>query len=148
MAERLVLRTGSARWLRNAHAAASLAALLTLLTAGAELAWTAAAAAALLLANRMAARRMADPRLRGRLHLAADGEAVLFAKGRVRALRLQAGGWHCRCLCVLPLTDPESGRSQHFILCRSLNRPDAWRRLLVRLRLPLQAQPNPARNAV
>ena len=97
--------------------------------------------AALLLAHALCARRMANARTRGRLHLAADGEALLFTAHGVHALRQQPGGWHSRSLCVVPLADAESGRSRRFVLCRSLNRPDAWRRLLVRLRLQGQGEP-------
>lgn len=141
MAERLILRAGCAPWLHHGHGAASLVALLALLAADAEPGWKAAAAAALVLAHALCARHMADARMRGRLHLAADGEALLFTAGGVRALRQQPGGWHSRSLCVLPLADAESGRYRRFLLCRSLNRPDAWRRLLVHLKLQGQGAP-------
>ena len=140
MGEQLILRTGCARWLQVGHAAASLAALLSLLSVGSKPLWTAVAAAALVLTHAHCARRLADARMRGRLHLAADGAALLFMASGVRALRQEPGGWHSRSLCVLPLADPESGRSRRFVLCRSLNRPETWRRLLVRLKLQGQGE--------
>jgi hypothetical protein len=81
---------------------------------------------------------MADARLRGRLHLAPDGDVLLFTAYGVHAMRQQPGGWHSRLLCVLPLADSESGRCRRVVVCRSLNRPDAYRRLLLRQRLPVQ----------
>jgi len=141
MAERLILRAGCAPWLQYGHGVVGLVALLALLAANAEPAWKAAGAAILVLTQVLCARRMADARMRGRLHLAADGEALLFTADGVRALRRQPGGWHSRALCVLPLANAESDRCRRFVLCRSLNRPDAWRRLLVHLRLQGQGEP-------
>ena len=141
MAERLILRTGYARWLRNSHGGASLAAMAALLSAGAGTGWTTAAVAALVLTHGLCTWRMANPRMRGRLHLGADGEAVLFTSSGVHAMRQHPGSWHSRSLCVLALAELESGRTRRFVLCRALNRPDAWRRLLVQLKLGGQDTP-------
>lgn len=135
MAESIVLRAGCARWLRRAHDAVGLAAALAILTAGAAMAWTVAALVALLAVHAGISWRMNHERYRGRLHLAVDGSAVFFSARGVRGARLRAGAWVSRCLCVLPLTDLESGRRFHCTLCRSLNAAESYRRLLVQLRM-------------
>jgi hypothetical protein len=129
------LRAGHARWVRHGHAGVSLLGLAGILGSGAPPAWTTAAVAALALVHCAAARRMRDPGLHGRLRLFADGTAVFVTGGgEVSALQL-GGGWSSRWFCAVPLHRLADGRRITAIVCRSLNAPDDYRRLLVRLRM-------------
>jgi hypothetical protein len=135
MSHNLDLRTGCARWLRWSHAVVSLLALLAILAAAASVAWTVVAVIALAAVHAATARRMNHPASSGRLRLFTDGRAVLFtAAGPVAAMQSEHR-WVSRWLCVLPLDRFDGERSLHVIVCRSLNDPDTYRRLLQRLRL-------------
>ena len=113
----------------------SLLGLLGILAAAAPIAWTAAAVIALTAVHAGTARRMNHPANRGRLALFADGRAVLLtAAGPVAAMQSE-GRWMCRWFCVLPLERRDGERSLRVIVCRSLNAPDTYRRLLQHLRL-------------
>jgi hypothetical protein len=142
----LDLRAGCARWLRCSHAGVSLLGLAGILGSGARPAWTAAAVIALALVHWSAARRMGDAASRGRLRLFADGTAVLLTgDGAVAALQ-RGGGWLSRWFCVVPLQRLSDGRRIDAVVCRSGNAPDAYRRLLVQLRMreagaPVRASP-------
>lgn len=131
----LELYAGCARWLRWSHAGVSLLAMAGILGSGAAPAWSAAAVIALVAVHAGTARSMSGSATSGRLRLFADGSAVLFAAAAPVALSRTDGGWVSRWFCVLPLLRRDSGRRLHLIVCRSLNTPDAYRRLLVRLRL-------------
>ena len=135
MSHNLDLRTGCARWLRWSHAAISLLALLGILAAAASVAWTVAAVIALAAVHAATARRMNRPASSGRLKLFTDGRAVLFtAAGPVAAMQSERR-WVSRWFCVLPLECRDDERSLRVIVCRSLNDPDTYRRLLQHLRL-------------
>jgi hypothetical protein len=144
VADRLVLRAGPARWLRAGHGLIGLLGLLSVLGAGASPVWTVGAVAALVVVHGIGVRQMNSPRARGRLHLAEDGSALLFTARSVHEARQRRGGWCSGLLCILRLEDVDSGRRFHCVLCRSLNAPDAYRRLLQRMRL--QASADPARD--
>jgi hypothetical protein len=129
------LRAGCARWLRDGHAGVSLLGLAGILGSGARPAWTAAALVALALVHFATARRMRGPGSHGRLRLFADGTAVFLTGAReIPALQL-GGAWFSRWFCAVPLQRLEDNRCMTAIVCRSLNAPDDYRRLLVRLRL-------------
>ena len=131
----LDLHAGCARWLRCGHAGASLLGLAAILGSGARPAWMAAAVTALALVHTAGARRMSGPGSRGRLRLFADGTAI-FASGGSAVVALQRGdGWMSRWFCTVPLERLADGRRMTVVVCRSLNAPDDYRRLLVRLRL-------------
>jgi hypothetical protein len=131
----LDLHAGCARWLRCSHAGVSLLGLAGILGSGARPVWTAAAVVALVLVHGSAARRMRDAGSSGPLRLFADGTAVLLTSvGAVAGLQ-RGGGWLSRWFCVVPLERLADGRRIDAIVCRSRNAPDAYRRLLVRLRM-------------
>ncbi|RPH98282.1 MAG: hypothetical protein EHM68_05090 [Lysobacterales bacterium] len=131
----LDLRAGCARWLRFSHAAVSLLGLAGILGSDARPAWTAAAVVALVLVHCATARRMSDARSSGRLRLFADGTAVLLTSGGAVAALQRSGGWLSRWFCIVPLQRLTDGRRVDAIVCRSRNSADAYRRLLVWLRM-------------
>ena len=131
----LDLHAGCARWVRRSHVGVSLLGLAGILGSGAHPAWTAVAVVALALVHCGTARRMSDARSSGRLRLFADGTAVLLTRdGTVAALQ-NGGGWLSRWFCVVPLQRLSDGRRVDAIVCRSRNAADAYRRLLVWLRM-------------
>ena len=135
MSPDLDLQAGCARWLRWSHAAVSLLGLVGILGAAAPAAWTVAAVIGLAAVHAGTARHMNCPASSGRLKLFADGRAVLFTPvGQVAAMQSERR-WVTRWFCVLPLERRDGERPLHVIVCRSLNAPDAYRRLLQRLRL-------------
>lgn len=129
------LYVGYARWLRWGHAGVSLLGLAGILGSGARPAWMAAAVAALALVHLAYARRMSGPGSHGRLRLFADGTVVFGDSGKAVSARQRRGGWMSRWVCAIPLERLTDGRRRTVIVCRSLNPPDDYRRLLVRLRL-------------
>jgi hypothetical protein len=136
------LRVGCARWLRRGHAGVSLLGLAGILGSGARPAWTAAAVVALALVHFATARSMRGPGSHGRLRLFADGTAIFVTGGReVNALQ-RDGGWSSRWFSAVPLGRLDDGRRMTAIVCRSLNAPDDYRRLLIRLRLREQLAPS------
>ena len=131
----LDLQAGCARWLRWSHAGVSLLGLLGILAAAAPAAWSGTAIIALVAVHAGTARRMNRPANSGRLKLFADGRAVLFTSdGPVTAMQSERR-WVSRWFCVLLLERRDGERSLQVIVCRSLNAPDAYRRLLQRARL-------------
>lgn len=131
----LDLRAGCARWLRWSHAGVSLLGLVGILATASHVAWSAAAVLALAVVHAVTALRMRDPAASGRLKLFADGSAMLFAGGGPIAAMQADGRWVSRWFCVLPLQRRDDGRCLRLVVCRSLNAPDAYRRLLQRSRL-------------
>jgi hypothetical protein len=131
----LDLYVGCALWIRCSHACVSLLGLAGILGSGAPPAWAAAAALALTLVHFVTARRMSSRGSSGRLRLFADGTALFLAGGRAVAALQHGGGWLSRWFCVVPLQRLSDGRRIDAVVCRSLNAPDAYRQLLVRLRM-------------
>jgi hypothetical protein len=131
----LELHAGCARWLRCSHVCVSLLGLAGILGSGARPAWTAAAVVALVLVHFATARRMNGHDLSGRLRLFADGSGAFVIGGSVVAVLQHGGGWLSRWFCVVPLERLSDGRRIDAVVCRSLNAPDDYRRLLVRLRM-------------
>lgn len=131
----LDLRAGCARWLRWSHAGVSLLGLIGILAAAAPAVWSGIAIIALAAVHAGTARHMNLPANHGRLKLFADGRAVLFTTGGAVAALLSERRWVSRWFCVLPLERRDGERPLHVIVCRSLNAPDAYRRLLQRARL-------------
>ena len=134
MAEPLVLRSGFAPWLRRAPIPLAVAAGISLLAAGAQPAWTAVAIAGLAAALGYIGLRSDPAACRGRLHLADDGCGVLITAQGSRQVLQSSSGWISRWLCVLPLRDVRAGTELRCVVCASLNRADAYRRLLRRQR--------------
>jgi hypothetical protein len=129
------LQAGCPRWLRWSHAGVSVLGLIGILAAAAPAAWSGIAIVALAAVHAGTARHMNRPASSGRLKLFADGSAVLFTvDGPVAAMQSERR-WVSRWFCVLPLERRDGERSLHVIVCRSLNAPDAYRRLLQRSRL-------------
>ena len=134
MADPLLLRVGPARWLNRAPYAVVAAALLGLLTAGIDPLCSAGASTLLVGCAFAAIRWQRGRATRGRLHLARDGAAVLFTpRGLVQAW-LGPGAWVSSALCVLELRETDTGRRRRCVVCRSLNKPASYRRLLSLLR--------------
>jgi hypothetical protein len=75
------------------------------------------------------------------LRLHADGRAVLFTETGAVPGALAEGGWCSRWCCVVTFVDTFGRRRIRCLLCRSLNSADAYRRLLVRLRMGSFAEP-------
>jgi hypothetical protein len=130
------LRQGCGRWERAAQAAISLLAAMTVLTAAAPATLVAGLLAALFTLHVGTTRRMhraaaSVPRIR----LFDDGTAALLTRtGAVPAL-LGGCAWASRWFSVVPI-QPLDGRRRLFcIVCRSTNPADAYRRLLVLLRM-------------
>jgi hypothetical protein len=131
----LDLHVGCALWIRCSHACVSLLGLAGILGSGARPAWAAAAALALTMVHFATAQRMSGPGSSGRLRLFADGTALFLAGGRAVAVLQHGAGWLSRWFCVVPLQRLSDGRRIDAVVCRSRNAPDAYRQLLVRLRM-------------
>jgi hypothetical protein len=129
--------------MRVCHLGVSLLGLLAILASHARPGWTVAAVIALGVAHAVTARRMGRGATRGNLMLQGDGGAMLATAGERSQVRQHGGAWASRWFCVLPLEQLHGGQRVHCVVCRSLNDPDAYRRLLVRLRMG--GEPGPAR---
>jgi len=69
------------------------------------------------------------------LRLRADGSALLLTENGPIPGALADSGWCSRWFCVVTFVDTLGGRRFRCLLCRSRNSADAYRRLLVRLRM-------------
>jgi len=130
------LRQGCGRWMRASHATTSLLAATVILASAAPAMLAVGLLAALLMLHVTTARRLrraaaAVPGIR----LFDDGTAALLTPaGAVPAL-LGGCAWASRWISVVPI-QPLDGRRRVFcIVCRSGNPADAYRRLLVMLRM-------------
>jgi hypothetical protein len=133
--EIISLRTGAGRWLRSACALVSMLGAVSILLAQANPLWTGAALAVLCLISVAAFRRIRRNGAGQVLTLHGDDSATLLtARGAVPMLR-RGGDWASRWCCVLRLQQVLSGHRCDCLVCRSLNSPDAYRRLLVSLRM-------------
>jgi hypothetical protein len=133
--EEIPLRIGSSRWLRVAHAVASLLGVAAILLSRCGPRLAAIALAALGLVHLVTALRMRQARAEGIVTLLGDDSATMLAPGGAVPLRRRGGDWASRWCCVLRLEEVVSGRRIACLVTRSLNSPDAYRRLLVRLRM-------------
>lgn len=70
-----------------------------------------------------------------RLWLDTDGSAILLSTASTQQARLCTGGWVSRWFSVVPLQEVVTGHRVRCLVCRSRNTPDAYRRLLVNVRM-------------
>jgi len=129
------LEVGSGRWLRVWPWLVSSLALVIMASSAAAAAWKVVLVGAFSLACMacVRGRRRADAVTR--LRLWADGSASLMTAIGTRPAILSEGGWCSRWCCVVPLTDTLAGLGFRCLVCRSRNTADAYRQLLVLLRL-------------
>jgi hypothetical protein len=133
--EEISLRIGAGRWLRVAQAVASLLGVAAILLSPCAPHWTAIALAALGFVHLATARRLRRAAAEGVVTLHGDDSATILAAGEAVPLRRRGGDWASRWCCVLRLEAVISGRRIDGLICRSLNDPVPYRRLLVRLRM-------------
>lgn len=129
------LRIGVGMDLRVGQLVLFVAACVALIGSGAHPIWISAALITLFgvhVGTLWWARR---PEANGVLRLHENGSATFDTKaGRLHAEQ-SSGGWISHWLCVVPLVEVGSGQVVRCVVCRSLNQPDSYRRLLVWLRL-------------
>ena len=130
------LRQGCGRWMRATHATISLLAAILILTSAAPAAPAAALLAVLFTLHVATARRMRRAAVSvPRVRLFDDGTAALLTwRGGVPAL-LGGRAWVSRWFSVVPIQPLDGGRRLFCIVCRSANPADAYRHLLVLLRM-------------
>jgi hypothetical protein len=131
----LVLRVGSSRGLRVCHGLVGLVALALILSSGTGLMWMLVSLGALAAVHGGVAGALRGPAATTRLILRADGSAVLRRDGDWVDAERSPGGWVSRWCCVVTVSELLSERRVHCLVCSSLNTSDAYRRLLVTLRL-------------
>jgi len=142
--EVIALRVGSDRWLRMGQQLVSLLGLVGILCCGARIAWVVIAACAWAAAQGIAGRALREAADVSALMLRSDGSAlVLSSTGTEQALPC-AGSWVSRWFSVLMLERLTDGRHMRLLVCRSVNDADAYRQLLMQLRL---SNSDPARGA-
>lgn len=132
----LEVRAGPAPWLAVAHLMAPVLGVIAVLSSDIALQWAVALCGLIALAGAIGFHRLARRSPTGRLRLFLDGAAatLIGPGGEVRALQIP-GGWVTRWICVIPLAPVDSDRLLRCIVCRSLNRPGSYRRLMAWLRL-------------
>ncbi|MBT8047909.1 MAG: hypothetical protein HKN57_02850 [Xanthomonadales bacterium] len=127
---------GMSRRLKFAHVLIALAGLLAILQSPAGWPWQAGSLLLLGCAVGGLYAWFAWRPQRGVMLLLPDGTAeIQWLKGSSRRVALDTRAWATRWFCVLPLLEAENGRHHHCVVCASENRPDAYRRLLVTLRM-------------
>lgn len=129
------LRIGAGTDLKVGQVALVVAAGFALIRSGAHPVWISAALITLIgvhLGTLWWAWRHAA---NGILRLHENGSATFdTAAGRLHAEQ-SSGGWTSHWVCVVPVVEVGSGQVVRCVVCRSLNQPDSYRRLLVWLRL-------------
>ncbi|MGD2127798.1 MAG: hypothetical protein PVJ17_00765 [Lysobacterales bacterium] len=126
---------GPALWLAVAHLVAPALGVIAVLYSNIARHWAVVLCGLIVLVGAAGFRRLARQSPTGRLRLFLDGTATLVGVcGEVRAVQ-HPGGWVTRWICVLPLVPLDSDRLLRCVVCRSLNRPGSYRRLMAWLRL-------------
>lgn len=133
--EVIALRTGAGRWLRFACAVVSMLGFVSILLSRANLLWTAAALGVLCLISADTFRRLRRHGEGQVLTLHGNGSATMLTEAGTIPLLRRGNDWGSRWCCMLRLQHVLSGRRFDCLVCRSLNSPDAYRRLLVSLRM-------------
>ena len=128
------LDTGYAVWMRCIHAALGLLALAGIAGSGAPPLLVAAAVACLIVSFAADAWRMHRLANAGSLRLCGDRALLQSSDGRQCPAALRQGAWVSRWFCLLRLRSVPDGRRLCRVVCRCRNRPEDYRRLLVRLR--------------
>jgi len=132
--EAIELHVGAAPWLRISQSAVSLLGLFSIVSSRTAPLSMLLGLAALLAVHRAALHTMRQNGAAARLTLHANGSAILHSvNGLIQAHRCDES-WASRWLCVVTLKELVNGRKVRCLVCRSQNRADDYRRLLVRLR--------------
>jgi len=133
--EGIDLEVGSGRWLPVWPALFGILGLVIVVTSAAAPGWKVVWLGAFSLACTVCigGGRRADTVTRLRLRV--DGSATLMTAIGARPAMLAEGGWCSRWCCVVPLTDTLAGPGYRCLVCRSRNSADAYRQLLLHLRL-------------
>ena len=126
------LYAGSSQGLLACQQAASVLALVAILSAPAEPLWMITTLLALGAVHCTCNRITRD---HARLTLHANGQAVMHLVDGAVPARLCGEGWISRWCCVMMLEELLSGRRFPCLIFRSRNSPDDYRRLLVSLRM-------------
>ena len=134
-ADALVLTVGSSRGLRVCHGLVGLVALALILSSGTGLMWMLVSLGALAAVHGGVVGTMRGPAATTELILHADGSAVLGRDGVLVDVQRCPAGWVSRWCCIVTVRELLSERRVQCLVCRSRNTPDAYRRLLVTLRL-------------
>ena len=137
------LEVGGGSWLKAFQWALAGLGFTVLLTSAATAAWKAVLLGSLGLACAALVRTRPHNNRVTRLRLFANGNAILYTATGSFTATLTGSGWCSRWCCVLPFHDTPGGRPAHFLLCRSRNTADSYRRLLVHLRLAGPGQDMP-----
>jgi hypothetical protein len=135
LADSIDLEVGSSRWLQASPWLLGALGSFMLLTSAAVLAWKVVLLGALGLACVACVRAPRRLHLVTRLRLHADRSAILFTPNGMLPAMQAGDAWCSRWCCVVRLVDTPGGRCFRCLLCRSCNSADAYRRLLVHLRL-------------
>lgn len=129
------LEVGSSPWLQASPWMVGTLGLAAMLTSAAAVAWKLLLLCGLGVTCAACVRGGRRKNAVTGLRLHADGGAILFTETGTMAGTLADSGWCSRWCCVVAFVDAISGRSHRCLLCRSRNSADAYRRLLVRLRM-------------
>jgi len=135
VADSVDLEVGSSRWLQVSPWLLGALGSFMLLTSAAVVAWKVVLLGALGLACVACVRGPRGLHTVTRLRLHADRSATLFTANGMLPAMLAGDAWCSRWCCVVPVVDTLGGRCFRCLMCRSCNSADAYRRLLVRLRL-------------
>ena len=135
MVNRLELVCGKAPWLLRSYYVVVFFTAMFLLVADTPAAWRLVSVALLLVAVVLG--RYLDRRRNasGRIILDREGNVDFLSGERRTAGRLSGAPWISPWVCVLHWRPLRGGWRRHSMVCRSMNRPDDYRRLRVRLRL-------------
>jgi hypothetical protein len=132
---RIGLHVGQGRWMSAWQLVISALSIVGAVMARVDVGWITLFLGGLLAANTACYIRFHSRSRVSVLQLQNDGHAIVYTATRcVHAWQLE-GGWASRWCCVVPLRVIGTGRRLHCLVCRSRNAPDAYRRLLVCLRL-------------
>jgi hypothetical protein len=129
------LQPGSSQWLQASPWLVGALGASVMLTSASGAGWKVLLLCGLGLACAACIRAGRRRRVFTGLRLHADGRAVLFTGTGAVPGALADGGWCSRWFCVVTFVDTLGGRRFRCLLCRSRNSADAYRRLLVRLRI-------------
>jgi len=129
------LEVGSGRWLQASPWPVGLLGALVMLNSAFAVGWKMVLLCSLGLACTACFRAGRREKALTVLRLHADGRAVLSTGSGSVPGALADGGWSSRWCCVVAFVDTLGGQRSRCLLCRSRNSADAYRRLLVRLRM-------------
>jgi hypothetical protein len=132
---RLELACGKAPWLTRSYWVVLIFTTVLLLAADTSAVWRLGSVALLLMAVMLG--RLLDRRRNasGRMVLDREGHVDFLSAESRTAGRLSGAPWVTPWVCILHWRPLRGGWPRHSMVCRSMNRPDDYRRLRVWLRL-------------